>query len=106
VSCGSVSMSLRLIRCHSDTSEGGDQRSMTVGESTSRKSLDHRVWKSSALGVVPGDSTEVWGEIHMNRVRVGEERGGKEMDRYPPTINNNSCSPLLYLSCIYSHCQS
>jgi hypothetical protein len=55
----------------------GDGKSTTFGESTSRK--------SSALGVVPGDSTEVWGEIHMNRGRVGEERGGKETDRCPLT---------------------
>jgi hypothetical protein len=26
------------------------------------------------------------GEIHMNKGRVGEERGGKEMDRYPFTL--------------------
>jgi hypothetical protein len=38
-----------------------------------------------ALGVVPGDSTEVWGEIHMNRGRVGEERGGKETNGCPLT---------------------
>jgi hypothetical protein len=35
--------------------------------------------------VVPGDGTEVWGEIHMNRGRVEEERGGKETDRCPLT---------------------
>jgi hypothetical protein len=35
--------------------------------------------------VVPGDGTDVWGKIHMNRGRVGEERRGKEMDRYPLT---------------------
>jgi hypothetical protein len=61
-------------------SEGGDWKS------TSRKSSDCRVWKSSALGVVPGDSTEVWGEIHINRGRVGEERGGKEIDGCPLTL--------------------
>jgi hypothetical protein len=27
--------------------------------------------------VVPGDGTEVWGKIHMNRGRVGEERRGE-----------------------------
>jgi hypothetical protein len=32
---------------------------MAFGESTSGKSLDHQAWKSSALGVVPGDGTEV-----------------------------------------------
>jgi hypothetical protein len=35
--------------------------------------------------VVPGDGTEVWGKIHMNRGRVGEERRGKETDRCPLT---------------------
>jgi hypothetical protein len=35
--------------------------------------------------VVPGDGTEVWGKIHMNRGRVGEERRGKEMDGCPLT---------------------
>jgi hypothetical protein len=35
--------------------------------------------------VVPGDGTDVWGEIHMNKGRVGEERRGKEMDRCPLT---------------------
>jgi hypothetical protein len=58
---------------------------MTFGELTSRKSSDHQVWKSSALGVIPRDSTEVRGGIHMNRGRVGEERGGKKMDGYPLT---------------------
>jgi hypothetical protein len=41
--------------------------------------------KSSALDVVPGDGTDVWGKIHMNRGRVGEERRGKEMDGCPLT---------------------
>jgi hypothetical protein len=26
------------------------------------------------------------GEVHMNKGRVGEERGGKEMDRCPLTV--------------------
>jgi hypothetical protein len=59
---------------------------MTFGELTFGKSLDPQVWKSSALGVIPGDGTEVRGGIHMNRGRVGEERGGKEMDRCPLTL--------------------
>jgi hypothetical protein len=37
-------------------------------------SSDHWAWKSSALGVIPGDGTEVRGGIHMNRGRVGEVR--------------------------------
>jgi hypothetical protein len=35
--------------------------------------------------VVPGDGTKVWGEVHINKGRVGEERGGKEMDGCPLT---------------------
>jgi hypothetical protein len=58
---------------------------MTFGESTFGKLLDRWVWKSSALGVIPGDGTEVRGGIHMNRGRVGEERGGKETDGCPLT---------------------
>jgi hypothetical protein len=46
-----------------------------------------------ALGVVPGDGTEVWGKIHMNRGRVGEEQGGKEMDGCPLT------PPTSFLHC-------
>jgi hypothetical protein len=38
------------------------------------------------LDVVPGDGTDVWGKIHMNRGRVGEERRGKEMDGCPLTL--------------------
>jgi hypothetical protein len=29
------------------------------------------------------------GEVHMNKGRVGEERGGKEMDRCPLTATND-----------------
>jgi hypothetical protein len=32
---------------------------MTIGESTSGKSSDHRAWRSSAIGTVLGESTEV-----------------------------------------------
>jgi hypothetical protein len=32
---------------------------MTIGESTSGKSSDHQAWKSSTLGIVLGDGTEV-----------------------------------------------
>jgi hypothetical protein len=83
VSHGPVPMHPRLVWCHSGMSEGGDQKSTTFGKSTSRKLLDCCVWKLSALGVVPGDGTEVWGEIHMNRGRVGEEKGGKEANGCP-----------------------
>jgi hypothetical protein len=59
VSRGPVPMRLRLVRCRSGPSDGGNRKSSTSGESTSRKSSDHQAWKSSALGVVPGDGTEV-----------------------------------------------
>jgi hypothetical protein len=84
VSRGPVPMCPWLVRCR--LSNGGEQKSTTFGELTSRKSSDGRVWKLSALGVVPGDGTEVRGGIHMNRGRVGEERGGKETDRCPLTV--------------------
>jgi hypothetical protein len=38
---------------------------------------------SSALGVVLGDGTTAWADIHMNRGRVGEERGGKKWTDVP-----------------------
>jgi hypothetical protein len=49
--------------------------STTSGESTPRKSLDHGVWKSSALGVIPGDGTEV---RRGNTYEQGESRRGEE----------------------------
>jgi hypothetical protein len=45
--------------CHSGSSDRGPWKSSTSSESASRKLLDCWVWKSSALGVVPGDGTEV-----------------------------------------------
>jgi hypothetical protein len=40
-------------------SGGGHGKSTTIGELTSGKSLDGWAWKSSALGVVLRDGTEV-----------------------------------------------
>jgi hypothetical protein len=37
----------------------GRGKSTTIGESTSRKSLDGQAWKSSAVGMVLGNGTEV-----------------------------------------------
>jgi hypothetical protein len=71
VSRGPVLMCPWLVQCRSGPSDGGEQKSRTSVESTSRKLSDHWVWKLSALGVVPGDGTEVRGGIHMNRGRVG-----------------------------------
>jgi hypothetical protein len=56
VSHRSVPISPRLIQCHSGLSKEGD-------------------WKLSALGVVPGDSTEVGGG---NTYKQGESRRGEE----------------------------
>jgi hypothetical protein len=44
--------------------------------------------------VVPGDGTEVWGEIHMNKGRVGEGRGGKETDGCPLTMSSSYSSSI------------
>jgi hypothetical protein len=63
----------RLVRCRSGMSKGGDWKLTTFGELTSRKSLDRQVWKLSALGVVPGDGTEVW----ENTYEQGESRRGE-----------------------------
>jgi hypothetical protein len=60
-------------------------KSMTIGESTSGKSLDCRASKLLALGVVLGTGTEVGRGNTYEQGRVGEERGGKEMDRCPLT---------------------
>jgi hypothetical protein len=45
---------------------------MTIGESTSGKSLDRRAWKSSATGMVLGNGTEV---------RMGNTYGQRESGR-------------------------
>jgi hypothetical protein len=90
VSCGLVPMRLRLVWCHSGIREGGDQKLTTFSESISRRNL-------LALGVVPGDGTEVWGNIHMSRGRVGEERGSKETDGCPLTLPPlQKCSVMTY----------
>jgi hypothetical protein len=73
VSCGPVPMCPWLIRCHSGLSDGGERKSTTFGESTSRKSSDHWVWKS-ALGVIPGDGIEV---RRGSTYEQGESRGGE-----------------------------
>jgi hypothetical protein len=47
----------------------------TIGESTPRKSLDGRAWKSSAVGVFLGNGTEVrMGSIY----KQGESSGGED----------------------------
>jgi hypothetical protein len=81
VSCKPIPMRPQLVQCRSGLSDGGEQNLTTSSELISRKSLDHQIWKSLALGVVPGDSIEVrGGGIHIKIGRVGEERGGKEID--------------------------
>jgi hypothetical protein len=53
--------------CCSGLSDGGEQKLMTSGELTPRK--------SSALGVIPGDGTEV---RKGNAYEQGESRRGEE----------------------------
>jgi hypothetical protein len=45
---------------------------MTIGESTSGKSSDHQAWRSSAIGTVIGNCTEV---------RIGSTYGQGESGR-------------------------
>jgi hypothetical protein len=56
-------------------SGGGHGKSMTISELTSGKSSDHRAWKSSALGVVLGDGTEVRRGNTYEQVENGREEG-------------------------------
>jgi hypothetical protein len=60
-------------------SRGRSRKSMTFGELTSGKLLDFECgpWRWYR-GVE---------EIHMNKGRVGEERGGKKIDRCPFTMS-------------------
>jgi hypothetical protein len=48
---------------------------MTIGESTSGKSLDHRAWESLALGMVLGDGTEVRMGNTYEQVESGRGEG-------------------------------
>jgi hypothetical protein len=54
------------------------RKSMTFGESTSGKLLDFECG--------PWRWYKGMGEIHMNSRRVGEKRGGKEIDGCPLTL--------------------
>jgi hypothetical protein len=54
-----VPMCPRLVRCSQGMSEVGRGKSTTIGESTSGKSSDGRAWKSSTVGMVLGNGTEV-----------------------------------------------
>jgi hypothetical protein len=74
VSCRPVPMRPQLVQCYSGPSDGGEQKSTTSSESTSRKSSDHWVWKLLALGVIPGDGTEV---RRGNTYEQGESRRGE-----------------------------
>jgi hypothetical protein len=75
VSCGPVPMRPQLVQCHSGPSDGGEWKSTTSVESTSRKSSDRWVWKLSALGVVPGDGTEVRGGDTYEQGESGRGEG-------------------------------
>jgi hypothetical protein len=59
VSRGPVPMRPRLVWYCSGPSNGGEQKSSTSSELTSRKLSDREAGKSLALDVVPGDGTEV-----------------------------------------------
>jgi hypothetical protein len=74
VSRGPVTMHPPLVRCYSGLSDEGGWKSLTSGGSTSRKSSGRQVWESLALGVIPGDGTEVkWGCTYEH----GESRRGE-----------------------------
>jgi hypothetical protein len=47
--------------------DGGYEKSMTFGKSTSGKSLDFEYEGCQPLSVVPGDGTEVWGKSIWTR---------------------------------------
>jgi hypothetical protein len=57
---------------------------MTFGELTSRKLSDFE-YKAISFGCGPWRWYKGVGEIHMNKRRVGEERGGKETGGCPLT---------------------
>jgi hypothetical protein len=54
---------------------GDAGRQQAVGESTSGKSSDHQAWKSSALGMVLGDGTEVRRGNTYEQVESGRGQG-------------------------------
>jgi hypothetical protein len=58
---------------------GRSGNSMTFSESISRKSLDFE-YEVVGFRCGPWRWYRGVGEIHMNKGRVGEERGGKEID--------------------------
>jgi hypothetical protein len=75
-------------------SRGRRGKSMTFGESTSRKSSDFEYnMKVVGFGCGPWRWSRGVGEIHMNKGRVGEERGGKEMDGCPLTATPSTMLP-------------
>jgi hypothetical protein len=79
-----VPMHPKAVRCCWGMSGWGHGRSTTISELASGKSSDHWAWKSSALGMVLEDSTEVMrGSTYE---QVGEDRKSKETDRCPLTV--------------------
>jgi hypothetical protein len=75
VSRGPVPMRPWLVWCHSGLRDGGEWKLTTSCELTPRKLSDRQVWKSLALGVIPGDGTEV---RRGNTYEQGESRRGEE----------------------------
>jgi hypothetical protein len=104
VSYGPVPICLWLVWCYSGPSDGGEQKSSTSSESTSRKSLDCRVWKSSALGVVPGDGTEVrmGNTYEQGESMRGEERRGEVRKRMDVPLQSFPFLPQLSPSFLLS----
>jgi hypothetical protein len=78
VSRGPVPVRLQLVQCHSGPRGEKGQKLLTSVELKSRKSL--------AVGVIPGDGTKVRKGSTYKQGGVGEERGSKETDGCPLTL--------------------
>jgi hypothetical protein len=80
-------------------SRGWSRKLMTFGELTSGKSLDFQIQELLNFRYGPWGGYKSVGEIHMNNERVGEERGGKEMDGCPLTHTTNLVIGINCLQC-------
>jgi hypothetical protein len=68
---------------------------MTISESACGWSSDHWAERSLALGMVLEDSIEV--RRGSTYEQVGEDRGSKETDRCPLTVEDRACA---HTSCL------
>jgi hypothetical protein len=68
----------------------GSRRLLVSRHPESHRTLNTKV---VGFGVWSLEMVQRWGRIHMNRGRVGEERGGKDMDRCPLTMPVGVQSP-------------